>query len=249
MHRVRTHLARILTIPNKKKYRRLECINIGDVLGKAFKNIFTKRGFHISLLYFIFYGLPCLAVSGLTLQSIPTDINPSFFVFAGIAGILYVILSILVMVGVLRSLYHKELKAEYFTDSIGFTGLNLVADGILTGIAVLIGFILFIIPGFIAIVALSLSPLYIVVKHDNVIDALKNSWETTKGHWLQIFAVVFVVWVISLVINLLTTIPDVVATLVGGSAQYIVLAITTYISVYTSLLQTSAVVELYRALS
>jgi hypothetical protein len=223
-------------------------MNIGNVLSKAFKNIFTKHGFHISLLYFVFFGLPSLALSGIALQNL-TNINPSFFVFAGIAGILYFVLSIIAMVGVLRSLYHRELKADYFTDSIGFTGVNLVADGILTGIAVLIGFILLIVPGIIAIIALSLSPLYIVLEHDNVIDAIKNSWTTTKGHWLKIFAVIFIVWAVSLVINIFTAIPDIMASIVGGPTQQVILAITTYISIYTSLLQTSAIVELYRALN
>ena len=225
-------------------------MNIGRVLGNTFKNVFSKHAFYLSLLSFVLFGIVSIALAGVTPQTMAsTQLNPVFYAFAGIAGILYIALSIIVMIGVLRSLYHKELRSEHFAESLGFTGLNLIADGILSGIIILIGFILLIIPGFIAIVALSLSPLYVVIDQDNVIDAIKKSWEKTQGHWLQIFAVVFIVWAISLAINLLTAIPDIVAGFINGPAQYVIFAITTYISIYTSLLQTSTIVELYRELN
>jgi uncharacterized membrane protein len=58
---------------------------------------------------------------------------------------------------------------------------------LLAGIATILGFILLIIPGIIALIAFSLSPYLLVERGLGPIDAIKESLRLTKGHRVSIF--------------------------------------------------------------
>ncbi len=84
------------------------------------------------------------------------------------------------------------------------------------------GFILLIIPGFIAMVGLAFTTLVIADKGLTAVDALKESWRITKGNRLQIFVLFLVIVLmnllgaLALVVGLLVSIPVSILALAGA---------------------------------
>jgi len=78
--------------------------------------------------------------------------------------------------------------------------INMVFTGfiawVLYCIMVWLGFIFFIIPGFIALLRFAFFPFFIIDKNANAIDSLKKSYEATRGHMWDIFAFWIVVKII-----------------------------------------------------
>ncbi len=88
-----------------------------------------------------------------------------------------------------------------------------ITANILSTIAVVVGLILFIVPGIILGLGLIFASYYVVDYKESPIDALKKSWALTNGHKLTIFALILILIVINvlgalaLFIGLLVTMP------------------------------------------
>ena len=114
---------------------------------------------------------------------------------------------------------NKDAELSNLFDGFSHFVTALVAN-ILMGIAIVIGFILLIIPGF--IIALGLSQTYFILADNpqmGAVDAMKQSWEMMKGNkgnlfvlWL-IFFLLMIASVITLFIGLLWLIPYMQVTL------------------------------------
>ncbi len=83
----------------------------------------------------------------------------------------------------------------------GLAGLAL-----LVGIIVMIGFILLLIPGIFALVALSLSAPAFILERVGVTDSMRRSWELVKGDFWRVLGILLlgllIVFVIMIVINI-----------------------------------------------
>jgi hypothetical protein len=86
-----------------------------------------------------------------------------------------------------------------------------IAAAILSGLAVMAGFILLIIPGIIVYLALSLTNPIIVAEDAGGAESLGRSWELTKGYRWKILGAVFVTSAISTVITYAIQIPLLIA--------------------------------------
>lgn len=90
---------------------------------------------------------------------------------------------------------------------------NYAIASVLIVLAIAGGFVLFIIPGFIAMVGLMFVPYLIIDKSMKPIDAIKKSWEISKGYrfklWVFIIVLVLLnmVGALALMVGLLVTIP------------------------------------------
>jgi uncharacterized membrane protein len=107
---------------------------------------------------------------------------------------------------------------------------------LLVGIIIFVGIILFVVRGIIAAVGLGFAPYVVIDSGTGVIDALKQSWDITRGHKWQLFLFGLVLiglnllGLIAVVVGLLVTIPvtwlavthafRTLAPPVGGRAQY-----------------------------
>ena len=90
----------------------------------------------------------------------------------------------------------------------------LLGVALLSGIAVFIGFLLFIIPGI--WIAVSLVPVIAIVMFEDrgVIDSMRRSFSLVSGNWWQVFGVVIVLAVINFVLGLFTALPGAIGFLV-----------------------------------
>jgi hypothetical protein len=66
-------------------------------------------------------------------------------------------------------------------------------------VIVWLGFMLFVIPGFIVLLRFAFFPFFMIDKNAGVVDSLKMSWEATRNHFWDIFACWFAVKIVSYV--------------------------------------------------
>jgi hypothetical protein len=96
---------------------------------------------------------------------------------------------------------------------------------IISSITILIGFILLIIPGVIALVRLSLAPPVLVVEDVRGTKAIGRSWRLTKGHFWRLLALLLLSTLIASVGALIITIPTEVVALMMGPGGWPVSAL------------------------
>jgi hypothetical protein len=77
--------------------------------------------------------------------------------------------------------------------------LPLIGAGILAGIAIGIGFLLFVVPGLILLTIWAVIAPVIVVERSGVMDAFRRSRALVRGNGWQVFGVIFVVFLITAV--------------------------------------------------
>ncbi|MDJ0792104.1 MAG: hypothetical protein QNJ71_09420 [Acidimicrobiia bacterium] len=101
----------------------------------------------------------------------------------------------------------------------------LIAVALLSGIAVFIGLLLFIIPGI--WIGVSLVPVIAVVMFEDrgIIDSMRRSFSLVSGSWWQVFGVVIVLAVINFVLGLFTAVPGPIGFLVAVIVTAITLTI------------------------
>lgn len=91
--------------------------------------------------------------------------------------------------------------------------LRYLIGQILTGIIVIVGLLLLIVPGVIAALALFPASYLIVDRGVQPIEAIKQSYAMTKGHWLEIFIFILaliginILGLLALVVGLLVSVP------------------------------------------
>lgn len=93
------------------------------------------------------------------------------------------------------------------------TLLQYAIVAILTGILVIIGLVLLVVPGFIVYMMLSLAPFILLERGTSAIESLKESRRITRGHRMNIFLFVLMLVVLNILgalafmVGLLVTIP------------------------------------------
>lgn len=71
--------------------------------------------------------------------------------------------------------------------------LNVFVGGFVYGVAVVLGMVLFVIPGLVAYVAFLFLLPYIAVEDRNFVDALRESYRLSKGNWLTLGVLVLII--------------------------------------------------------
>lgn len=93
---------------------------------------------------------------------------------------------------------HDEVQLSDLIDRFGKNFITLVALYILIVLAVIPGFLFFLIPGIYIAIKFFVAPAVAVMENKDPIQALKRSWDLVQGHWWFTFATY-------LVMNLVTT--------------------------------------------
>jgi hypothetical protein len=91
------------------------------------------------------------------------------------------------------------------TDGTAFAVANVLVGGVVFGLVVLVGLVLFVVPGIVAYVGLLFMLHYVAVENDNFVTAMRRSWRLTSGDRIRLFLLVVVllavVFLVSVVAN------------------------------------------------
>jgi hypothetical protein len=90
---------------------------------------------------------------------------------------------------------------------VGGKALRVIAILVLMSLAVGVGFILLIIPGFILLCRTAVSVPAAMLEDSKSIRSIERSMELTKGHAMQIFLIFLLVWFLSYVVALIFQVP------------------------------------------
>lgn len=108
---------------------------------------------------------------------------------------------------------------------VAFRGdyVQVVLASLLMGILISIGFVLLVIPGFIAIVRLAWVPYLVTDEHLDAVGAVRESWERTRGHGWTIFGIFLLaipIVLIGLVLLVVGVIPALMLAQLASAALY-----------------------------
>ena len=106
------------------------------------------------------------------------------------------------VVGLVRDVQdgRRDSSVQDLVDAAWPVVLPLIGVGILAGIAIGVGFLLFVIPGLILLTIWAVIAPVIVVEHSGVMNSFGRSRELVRGNGWQVFGVIFVVFLISAVV-------------------------------------------------
>lgn len=148
--------------------------------------------------------------------------DASFYAAAGgflaILFALYIVTYLMTVIASVRGAQgHKlTLRAVWKEFSANWLWLKLIGAMLLSGLAIVAGLILLIIPGIILIWRLYLVPYIMVDQKTTISEAFIRSWEMTKGQMWPIYSIIFVTILLSLA-NIIPIIGGLIAFLLGAA--------------------------------
>lgn len=216
-----------------------------DVIGAVsdgFDRAVARNGIMLMGLFFV--------VDFLNMILTGTPVNSRTPPFGGIGVFLLALGSLVLALGAFRTFAGDRtdvLERDAFRRNVGYAIINLFVGGLVFGVVVLAGFMLFLIPGIFLLVSLLFWNVYIAVEDENFIDALKASWELTKGNRWQVLGVAILLLLISLVVNAIFVIPVMVgATTTAPMLNRVLFAVPT---AFSSVFTVAVIVNAYQQLN
>jgi len=170
-------------------------LDVGGTLSQAFSVYGSQAGVLLPVAFMLF--LVVAVVNGILAHSLV--LLPLTLAVSVIAGTLYQGM----VVGLVSDVQdgRRDSSVEDLIRSTGPVILPLIGAGILAGIAIGIGFLLFIIPGLILLTLWSVIAPVIVVERTGVFEAFGRSRALVRGNAWQVFGVIVVVFVIAAVVQ------------------------------------------------
>lgn len=102
----------------------------------------------------------------------------------------------------------KKVPSSAYRENLLTPFLNLFVGGIVAAIILAAGFALFVIPGIFLAVSLVYWQFFVIMEGQNFVEAMKSSWNMTKGRRLRVFGLVVAASVVAAVISALMSIPS-----------------------------------------
>lgn len=182
-------------------------LDIGGIFTSSFKESLTQKGLIAASVYAVLQ----IANFVFTQSLMPSSLSQYNFIsntlLAGGLEIVTIAMLTVLNIGLFRAFVkNKEISKELFTEDIISASLNTIVGGILFAILVTAGFILLLVPGLFLLTSLFFWTIYVAVEGENFIDAMKSSWNLTKGKRIDLFllglAFTFTIGVISTLISI-----------------------------------------------
>jgi hypothetical protein len=181
--------------------------SVGDVLGKGFSTYFKNLPAFIVMALIVYspmilYGL--VAKSPLDVRSLD-EWQTQAFIFLGVMIVGGMVLSLVMSAAVTYSVV-EEMNGRHASIgksiSVGLRRLlPAIAVGLLSGLCILLGSLLLIVPGIIVMCMLYVAVPVSVVEAPGIGGALSRSAFLTKGHRWGIFGIIIIVGIISGALN------------------------------------------------
>jgi len=213
-------------------------LNIGSSLAGGISRVANRNGLLLIVAYLIIgaaWQIPFYSavVTGLEQTGTPTENVPLPSIDAPL--VVSVSAAILMLLGLqwltvvtIRTFvggHTRAIPSEYYTRNIVPVLLNSLVGGLIYGVLMFVGSVLFVIPGIIAYVAFIFMIVYVAVEDKNFIAGFRDSWQLTRGHWLRLFGLLFVVVAgIGLISGVLTAMTSLVVGAIAGQAIGILLS-------------------------
>jgi len=213
-------------------------LNIGSSLAGGISRVANRNGLLLIVAYLIIgaaWQIPFYSavVTGLEQTGTPTENVPLPSIDAPL--VVSVSAAILMLLGLqwltvvtIRTFvggHTRAIPSEYYTRNIVPVLLNSLVGGLIYGVLMFVGSVLFVIPGIIAYVAFIFMIVYVAVEDKNFIAGFRDSWQLTRGHWLRLFGLLLVVVAgIGLISGVLTAMTSLVVGAIAGQAIGILLS-------------------------
>lgn len=224
-------------------------VNIGEVVGEGFSRTLSQNGLILLAITFVLVFLNTLLTSTISAELATDSMAGQGQFGAGATGVslpiglpvaavlmlVVFVVSIVVGIGALRT-FVTDLTEGFpdgaFSRRMVVATLNLLVGFIVFIVVVGIGFILLIIPGIFLLVSLYFWAIFVAVEDTNFIDGFRGSWGLTRGTRLTLFGLGVVIVLITLVVNIVLGIPQL---LVGGLVGVAIAQVgTAFTSVFTA---------------
>lgn len=174
---------------------------IGNVLGTGFR-VWIKNFIPFTLIAMLICS-PVLIWAVVSVQGELTDEKMAGAIRAlqyggGLMALLNILVSAALTYGVVMELQGQRASIGACITTGLMRFFPVLGVAILSALCVVGGFILLIIPGFIVYCMLYISPQCAVLERPGVTGALKRSRELTQGHKLEIFGLLFILFICNL---------------------------------------------------
>ncbi|WP_241989467.1 hypothetical protein [Halorubrum sp. SP9] len=181
-------------------------LNIGSSLAGGIRRVANRNGLVLLIAYLMIgaaWQIPFYSavVTGLERSGTPTENVALPAVDAPLA--VSVSAAILMLLGLqwltvvtIRTLvggHTRTIPSEYYTRNIVSVLLNSLVGGLVYVVLMLVGSVLFVIPGIIAYVAFIFVLVYVAVEDKNFIAGFRDSWQLTRGHWLRLSGLLLII--------------------------------------------------------
>ncbi len=196
-------------------------LDVGEALRTGLNRTLKPNGFTLGAAYFL-VGIANVVLAntfllkisrsyGLAMSGAPGVTLPVSLGAASVLWLVAWILSAVIGIAAIRTFVSSETRIiprEFYTRNMGMAVLNLMAGSIVFGLVVGLGLLFFVIPGIFLLVSLIFWNVYVIVEDQNFIEAMRNSWDITKGSRLDVFLLGIAVVAISLLVSFLFGIPN-----------------------------------------
>lgn len=211
-------------------------LQVLDIIKKGLKQTFSTTGLELIGAFYVLNILSQLVNDSLVAQgvlastgtsnmatplavtAVPSAVWVALFAVALIANLWLAL-------GALRNLVNENFESldeDLFSENLTMPALNLLAGSIVFGVLVTLGFIALVVPGIFLLVSLLFWSIFVAVENDNFVDAMKNSWDMTKGNKIDLFLVLLGVFGVSLLALTLSAVPTILISAVNPAAGTLV---------------------------
>jgi hypothetical protein len=228
-------------------------------LGRVIQQLFSVLGRNFAtfaILAVLLAGVPTAVLYGLMGDLLARNGDPSqifgprlgwFFLGALVTGLFGVIMQATIIYGTVSDLNERKVSLADSL-SVGLRAfLPILGLGILMGLAIMLGFILLIVPGLMLAIAWCVAVPAYVVEQPGIIGAFGRSAALTRGNRWRIFGlfVIYIVaaFVVQLVVNMIGGVTNLAT--IGGSGLVNRIVLLPLIQVITLLISSTGVAVLY----
>lgn len=187
-------------------------LDLEQALRTGIQRTFKPTGLVLASAYFVLGTISAAAAQTLTAElggtffevsqpsiALPVSAEIAFLLMmvAGLANTIASIVAVRTLVGEAT----ERIPRQHLTRNMGYAFINIAVGGLAYSIAVLLGLVLFIVPGLYIMSALYFWTIYVAVEDQNFIEAFKSSWKLTEGNRLKVFLLLLVLMTISAVLS------------------------------------------------